>query len=161
MLVLIWGFTASRESGRLEVTTAHAVTVTLLLLTTAALVRFADSVLRHVAHHPLLGGLVVLAGCAVGYLSATFPGDVIWRVNAGWSVAAGATALVGGLAWEVTRRLADRSPDGPVTSPLGAGPRPGGTASGPHRKLIASIPLGAVSIALLTLALLATIWFLT
>jgi hypothetical protein len=160
MFVLVWGFSAWRDGGRLEVTTALVVWVTLFVLAVAALAKFADPALRHVAHHPLLGGLVVLAGTAVGYLSAMFPGDVIWQVNAGWSVVAGATAAVGGLAWAVTRRLADRSPDGPVTTPLGAGPRPSGDAPGP-RKLIRSIPPAAAATALGTLALLTWIWSLT
>ncbi|MDQ1539237.1 MAG: hypothetical protein QOE58_3630 [Actinomycetota bacterium] len=33
-------------------------------------------------------------------------------------------ALMGGLAWEVTRRLADPSPDGPITSPSERGCAP-------------------------------------
>lgn len=57
--------------------------------------------------------------------------------------------------------LADPSPDGPVTSPLGAGPRPSGDAPGPRRMLIASIQSPAAAVALVTLALLATIWSLT
>ena len=109
--------------------------------------------LRHVL---LFVCLLVLAGSAVGNLLSGFPGDVIWRVNARWSVAAGATAVVGGLAWAITRRLADPSPDGPVTSPLGAGPRPSSHAPGPRRRLIGSIPPVAAALALVTLALL--IW---
>jgi hypothetical protein len=161
MLVLIWGFTAWREGGRLEVTTAHLVTVTLFLLTVAALVRFSDSVLGHLVHHPLLGSLLVMANMAGVALSFAFLGDVIWRVGAGWCVAAGATALIGGLAWEVTRRLAAPSLDDPITAPLGAGSRPSSDAPGPHRMLIASIPSPAAAIALVTLALLATTWLLT
>ena len=160
MLVLIWGFTAWREGGRLEVTTAHLVTITLFLLTVAALVRFSDSVLRHLVQHPLLGSLLVMANMAVVALSFAFLGDVIWRVAAGWCVAAGATALIGALAWEVARRLA-ASPDGPITAPLGAGPRPSSDAPGPHRMLIAPIQSPAAAIALVTLALLATTWLLT
>jgi hypothetical protein len=161
MLVLIWGFTAWREGGQLEVTTAHLVTVTLFLLTVAALVRFSDSVLGHLVHHPLLGSLLVMANMAVVALSFAFLGDVIWRVAAGWCVAAGATALIGGLAWEVARRLAAPSLDGPITAPLGAGSRPSSDAPGPHRMLIASIQSPAAAIALVTLALLATTWSLT
>jgi hypothetical protein len=133
MLVLIWGFTAWREGGRPEVTTAHLVTVPLFLLAVAALVRFSDSVLGHLVHHPLLGSLLVMANMAVVALSFAFLGDVIWRVAAGWCVAAGATALIGGLSWEVTRRLAAPSLDGPITAPLGAGLRPSSDAPGPHR----------------------------
>jgi len=162
MFVLLWGSTAWHEGGRLEVTTGHLVTVTLFLLTVAALVRFADSVLRHLVHHPLLGSLLVMANMAVVALSFAFLSGVIWRVAAGWSVAAGATALIGGLAWEVTRRLAATpSADGPITAPLGADPHPSGDASGPHRLLIASTQSPAVVIAVVTLALLATTWFLT
>src|SRR5450631_4408555 len=57
MFILIWGFTAWRQGGQLEITSAHLVTVTAFLLGVLVLVRFAAPVLRLVTHHPVLVGI--------------------------------------------------------------------------------------------------------
>ncbi len=128
-LVLLWGFAAWHDGGRLEVTTGHLVTVVLYLLGVAALVRFADPVLRGVVHHPVLGWLVLMAVMAVMAVAFALDGTGIWGIDVGWVVATGSTALVSSVALALVRRRAARTPDGPITSPLGTAARPTGGVS--------------------------------
>lgn len=162
MLALVWGFAAWREGSPLEITTGDLVTGVIVLLGVAALVRFADSVLRSLVHHPVLLWLVVMANMAAIALASNFLGAVIWRMAAGWSVATGATALVGGVVWVFARRRAAPSTDGPVTPPLGAGPHPTVDAPRPDwGSFVCSLVLGPAWILLCTLVLLAATSWLT
>jgi hypothetical protein len=162
MFMLLWGFTAWREGGQLEITSAHLVTVTVFVLGALALVRFAEPVLRSVVHYPVLLGVVVMASSAACALSFRFLDEVIWRVAAEWSLAVGASALIGGVVWTFARHSAHGSQDGAITSPLGKkGAHPGDVVPGPLLRLVSSPLLGTASISLWTLFLLAVTWWLT
>lgn len=163
MFILMFGFTAWRQSGQFEITSADLVTVTVFLLEVLVLVRLADPVLRLLTHRPVLLWIVFMAATfAPVAFSFRFLNDVIWRVAAGWSLAVGAAALIGGVAWAIARHLADGPQDGPITSPLGkTDPHPGDVAPGPLLRLVSSPLLGTALISLGTLSLLAMIWWLT
>jgi hypothetical protein len=162
MLMLLWGFAAWREGGQLEITTAHLVTTTVFLLVALALIRFADRVLRFVNRQPLSLFIILMAFTAAVIFSFQFLVDVIWRLAAGWSLAAGAVALIGGVVWAITHHRAHGSQDGPITSPLSkTGTQPDGDTRGPLLRLLSSPLLGIARISLSTVILLAVTWWLT
>jgi|SRR5450631_4576237 len=162
MFILIWGFTAWRQGGQLEIRSAHLVTVMVFLLGVWVLVRFADQVLRLVTHHAVLVGIVWMASSAAVAFSFRFLDDVIWRGAAKWSLAVGVAALVGGVVWAIARHRARGSQDGPITSPLGkTGAHPIDVAPGRLLRLVSSPLLGTALISLGTLFLLAVIWWLS
>jgi len=162
MFILMFGFTAWRQSGQLEITSADLVTVTVFLLEVLVLLSFADPVLRLVTHYPVLLGIVFMATFAPVAFSFRFLDDVIWRVAAGWNLAAWAAALIGGVVWAIARHRAYGPQDGPITSPLGkTGAHPSDVAPGPLLRLVSSSLLGTALISLGTLSLLAVIWWLT
>jgi hypothetical protein len=137
-------------------------TIAEFLLEVLVLVSFADPVLRLVTHHSMLLGIVGMASSAAVAFSFRFLDDVIWRVAAGWSLAAGAAALIGGVVWAIARHRAYGPQDGPITSPLGkTGAHPSDVAPGPLLRLVSSSRLGTALISLGTLSLLAVIWWLT
>jgi hypothetical protein len=163
MFILMFGFTTWRQSGQLEITSADLVTATAFLLGVLVLVRFADPVLRLLTHRPVLLWIVFMAAIVAPVaFSFRFLDDVIWRVAAGWSLAAGAAALIGGVAWAIARHRASGPQDGPITSPLGkTGGHPSDVAPGPLPRLVSSPLLGTALTSLGTLSLLAVIWWLT
>jgi hypothetical protein len=165
MWMLIRGFTAWRESGQLEITTAQLAVVVVLVLLASLLARFADAVKRFYAHHPLLtSAIAVASGVALEFgFSSRFPGEGIWQLPAGWSLAAGSAAQIGGIVWVVLRRPNSGSADGPVTSPLDQTCKDLSYYGipGPVLKLVSSSMLGPVMLTSGTLFLLAVIWWLT
>ena len=162
MFILIRGFTAWRENGQLEITTAQLAAVGVVVLMGLLLARFAGPVVRFTAHYPVLAVIIAMAcGAPLGF-SSRFPSQVIGQIAAGWSLAAGSAALIGGGVWAIMRRPASPSQDGPVTSPLNPkGTHPGYGIPGPLLKLVSSSMLGTVCFASLTVLLLAWIWWLT
>ena len=117
MFMLIRGFVAWREGGRLEITTAELVAVVVLVLAALVLARFAELVLRFCAHHRLAWIIAMASGAALGF-SSRFLDHVIWGVAAGWSLVAGTAPLIAGVVWAIAHHRAHGSQDGPVTSPL-------------------------------------------
>jgi hypothetical protein len=107
---------------QLEITTGHFVNQLILLLGLAAICRFADALYRMLIHHPVLGGILVFSACmattASCVVSLILLDDVIWRVPAGWGVAAGAATLAGGVVWAVARLRAHGSDEVRITSPF-------------------------------------------
>jgi hypothetical protein len=101
MWMLIRGFTAWRESGQLEITTAPLAVVVVFVLLASLLARFADPVKRSYAHPPILASVIAVAsGVALEFgFSSRFPNEGIWQLPAGWSLAAGSAAQTGGLSW--------------------------------------------------------------
>ena len=161
MFMLIRGFTAWRESGQLEITTAQLVAVVVVGLTALLLARFADPVVRFCADHRVALVIPMASGAALGF-SPRFLNEGIWQVAVGWSLAAGSAALIGGAFWAIMRRPASGSRDGPITSPLDTmGEHPGYGIPGPLLKLVSSSMLGTVCFTSLTVLLLAWIWWLT
>src|ERR1035437_1295524 len=120
MWMLIRGFTAWRESGQLEITTAQLAAVAVFVLLALLLARFADPVKRFCAHQPMLtSAIAVASGVALEFgFSSRFPNEGIWQVAAGWSLVAGSAAQIGGIVWVILRRPDSGSADGTVTSPL-------------------------------------------
>jgi hypothetical protein len=163
--MLIRGFTAWRESGQLEITTAQLAVVVVFVLLASLLARFADPVKRFYAHQPMLtSAIAVASGVALEFgFSSRFHSEGIWQVAAGWSLAAGSAAQIGGIVWVIMRRLNSGSPDGPVTSPLDPIGKDLGYYGipGPLLKLVSSSMLGPVLFTSGTLFLLAVIWWLT
>jgi hypothetical protein len=166
MLMLLWGFAAWRQGGRLEITTVHLVTVAIFLLGVAVLVRFADRVLRLVTHHPGLLWIVLMASTAAFAVAFRFLDDVVWRVAAGWSLGAGAAALAAGMVWAFARLRAPGSQDGPITSPFddaaasSGAQEPGSTRRSFGPSLLSTLPYTAM-IPAGTMLLLAVTWWLT
>jgi hypothetical protein len=162
MFILIRGFTAWRESGQLEITTAQLAAVGVVVLVGLLLARFADPVVRFTAHYPVLAVIIAMAcGAPLGF-SSRLPNEGIGQIAAGWSLVAGSAALIGGVVWAIMRRPPSASQDGPVTSPLDpTGKHPGHGMSGPFLRLASSSMLGTVFFTSLTLFLLAWIWWLT
>jgi hypothetical protein len=122
MFMLIWSFEAWLSHQQLEITVAHSVTAAAFLTGTLLLVRFADQVLPALARRPGLLGIILVAWIAVLALSFRILDDVIWRVGPGWSLTAGAAALIGGVAWVLARHSTHGSSDGPILSPLDNAP---------------------------------------
>ena len=77
MFMLIRGFTAWRESGQLEITTAQLVAVVVVGLTALLLARFADPVVRFCADHRVALVIPMASGAALGF-SPRFLLAVIW-----------------------------------------------------------------------------------
>jgi hypothetical protein len=162
MLVLVWAFAALRQGGRLEVTTAHLVTLTVFPLAVAVLVRFADPARRLVTHHPALLWVVFIVSTSAFTASFQFLNDVIWRIDARWSLGAGAIALFAGMVWAFARRRAQGCLDDPITSPFEESHAGANSASpGPIRRLFRSSLLGPVWTSFATGLLLAATWWLT
>jgi hypothetical protein len=126
------------------------------------LARFAGPVVRFTTHYPVLAVIIAMAcGAPLGF-SSRFPNEGLGQIAAGWALAAGSAALIGGAVWAVMRRTASPSQDGPVTHPLNPkGTRPGYGIPGPLLKLVSSSMLGSVYFTALTVLLLAWIWWLT
>ena len=164
MWMLIRGFTTWRESGQLEITTAQLAVVVVFVLLALLLTRFADPVKRVYAHHPALTpAIAVASGVALEFGFSRFPKAGIWQLPAGWSLAAGSAAQIGGMVWVILRRPNSGSPDGPVTTPLDPTGKDLGyyAIPGPLLKLVSSSMLGPVMLTSGTLFLLAVIWWLT
>ena len=164
MWMLIRGFTTWRESGQLEITTAQLAVVVVFVLLALLLTRFADPVKRVYAHHPALTpAIAVASGVALEFGFSRFPNAGIWQLPAGWSLAAGSAAQIGGMVWVILRRPNSGSPDGPVTTPLDPTGKDLGyyAIPGPLLKLVSSSMLGPVMLTSGTLFLLALIWWLT
>lgn len=162
MFILVRAFAAWRESGQLEITTAQLAAVLVVVLAGLLLARFADPVARFTAHYPVLAVIIAMACGAPLGLSSRFPNEGIGQIAAGWALAAGSAALIGGGVWAIMRRTASPSQDGPVTSPLDPkGTHPGYGIPGPLLRLVSSSMLGSVCFTSLTVLLLAWIWWLT
>jgi hypothetical protein len=165
MWMLIRGFTAWRESGQLEITTAQLAVVVVFVLLASLLARFADPVKRFYAHHPALTPAIAVAcGVALEFgFSSRFPNEGIWQLPVGWSLAAGSAAQIGGIVWVIMRQPNSGSSDGPVTSPLDPIGKDLGYYGipGPLLKLVSSSMLGPLMLTSGTLFLLAVIWWLT
>jgi hypothetical protein len=123
MFILVWSCVEWLRGQRLEVTTGHLVIATSFLLTVAALVRYAVSVLRLAVNHRRLfpvGSVLFmyLAGTATCLLELRFLDQVLWRGSGGWGLAAGAAAMSGGILWAIVRRRPPGSVEDSITSPF-------------------------------------------
>jgi hypothetical protein len=121
--LLVWSFVAWLRGQRLEVTTGYLVIAATFLITVAALVRYAASVLRLAVNHRRLFPVIsmvflYLAGTAACLLALRFLDQILWRGSGGWGVAAGAWAMSGGILWAIVRRRPRGSVDDQITSPF-------------------------------------------
>jgi hypothetical protein len=75
-----------------------------------------------VVYHPIVAGvlawLAFFAVTAISVVAFTSLDRAIWRVSAGWGLAAGAAVLTGGVVWAIERHSALVSGGDPITSPF-------------------------------------------
>lgn len=99
MYLLNWSFEAALRGPGLEITAGRLLIPAVSLLAMVAIARFAEPVLRTVVYHPTVAGirawLTFFAVAAICVAAFTSLDEAIWRVSAGWGLAAGAAVLTG------------------------------------------------------------------
>lgn len=119
MLILSWSFEDWLRSPQLGITTGQLVDASFAALGVAALVRYADPLFRMLVHHPIPSVILAyLAGTAAFVVPIMLLDEVIWHGSAGWSLAAGAATLAGGVVWAVAHLRSDGSEEDPIASPF-------------------------------------------
>jgi hypothetical protein len=123
MYLLNWSFEAALRGPGLEITAGRLLIPAVCLLGMVAISRFAEPVLRTVVYHPIVAGILAwltfFALAAICVVAFTSLDEAIWRVSAGWGLAAGAAVLTGGVVWAIARHSALVSGGDPITSPFG------------------------------------------
>jgi hypothetical protein len=123
MYLLNWSFEAALRGPGLEITAGRLLIPAVCLLGMVAIARFAEPVLRTVVYHPIVAGILAwltfFALAAICVVAFTSLDEAIWRVSAGWGLAAGAAVLTGGVVWAIARHSALVSGGDPITSPFG------------------------------------------
>jgi len=122
MSLLSWSFDPMLRGRPLEFTVGFLVGALVTAIALTAVVRFADPALRLLVRHPVRAGLL-LAGwmfvvIGVGVAALLLWDVPIWRVGAGWGLAAGAGLLAAGVGWALVRIRAGHGLDDKITSPL-------------------------------------------
>ena len=124
MTLLNWSFEAALRGPGLEITAGRLLIPAVCLLGMVAVARFTEPVLRTVVYHPIiaviLAWLTFFAIIAIGVVAFTSLDEAIWRVSAGWGLAAGAAVLTWGVVWAIARRSTPGSGGDPITSPFDA-----------------------------------------
>jgi hypothetical protein len=119
MFLLNWGFEVWLPGRLLGITAGHLVNIATWFLGIVVVVRFFDPALRGAIRAPIRTwaalSLFFMAGTATSVAALMLMDEVIWRVPAGWALAAGAAVMAAGLGWAFTMR----SKDDLITSPFG------------------------------------------
>jgi len=119
MLILSWSFEDWLRGPQLGITTGQLVDASFAALCIAALVRYADLLLRMLVHHPIPSVIFAyLAGAAAFVFPIMLLDEVIWHGSAGWGLAAGTATLAGGVVWAVARLHSYGSEEDPIRSPF-------------------------------------------
>jgi hypothetical protein len=122
MTLLNWSFEAALRGSGLEITAGRLLIAAIWLFGMVAIAWFAEPVLRMVVYHPIVAGvlawLAFFAVTAISVVAFTSLDRAIWRVSAGWGLAAGAAVLTGGVVWAIERHSALVSGGDPITSPF-------------------------------------------
>lgn len=126
MFLLNWSFGDWLRGEQVEITTGNLVNYSVVLLGMVAIVRFADPLMRALVSHPIRMWLALMASTALFVLPLIFLDGVIWQVSAASGLAAGGTALAGGVVWAIMQYRVDGSLADPITSPF----EDAGTSSG-------------------------------
>lgn len=154
MLGLLEAFRAWQAGERMDVTVGQLVLMAALAGTLALVSWRLDPVLRTTLRHPVRVWLVAMAHVGLTVALLLLLDGVVLRLDAGWSVAAGAALLLAGTVGQV-RALGPDAED-PVVGPF---PRssPEGARRGRASRLLIHLP--AYLVPALTLVLLATTWW--